>query len=305
MKKTILSTIGCAVCCLFLAACGGTDDKAVADDNSAADNAKAVLNVQVSKTTFQPAMVESKFVHLSDGTKEVSVDKKHVVKVFWNGPAVGWHITDATKGVDLGYDWSFAPVFTIAGQPLSPSFGGNFSFLIDDGRELSQITDAKWLTIIVGNTMLAERKADGLLYASNTGTAPPVPVVILKTLVDVNTVTGTVEITPVIVSGKLTNLVNSNPTEQVMDPAGIVIAGYQLVWNDNGSWYPASGKITPLIMPKTSITGAAKSVGLGSGMPYLVKPDGTSVPFNTDHSVCTFMVNGVVKTVGTDGLMSY
>lgn len=291
-------------CVFFLAACGGASEGKTTVA-SPGDGVKAVLNVQVSKMTYQPAMVGSVFYHLSDGTKEVSVDKKHVVKVFWNGAAVGFHLTDATKGIDLGYDWSFAPVFIIAEQPLSPTFGGNFSFLIDDGRELSQITDPQWLTIIVGNTMLAERKADGLLYASNTGTAPPVPVATSKTVVNVNTVTGEVEITPAVVNGKLVNLVNSNPMEQVLDSAGNVIAGYRLVWNDNGSWYPASGKIAALLLPKTIIAGASKPVGFGSGMPYLVRPDGTFVPFNTDPLVCTFTVNGVATKINTDGLMPY
>ena len=308
MRKMLMLVLemGCA---LFLTACGGGKDTdktvAVVDNSAVADNVKAVVNVQPSKTTYQPAMVGSVFYHLSDGTKEISVDKKHVVKVFLNGATFGWHFTDPTKGVDLGYDWSLAPVFTIAGQPLSSTLGGNFSFLIDDGRELSQITDPKWLTIIKGDTMLAERKSDGLLYASNTGDVPPVPVVIPKTQVNVNTVTGEVEITPTVVNGKLYNLIDSNPTEQVLDMMGMVMSGYRLVWNDNGSWYPTGGKIAPLVLPKTTISAATKPVGMGAGMPYLVKPDGTFVPFNTDPKVCTFTVNGVVGQINADKLMAY
>lgn len=271
---------------------------------SPADGIKAVIMVMPDKMTYQPVMIGSTFYHLSDGTKEVSVDKKHVVKVFWNGAAVGWHFADPAKGVDLGYNWSLNPTFTIAGQPLSPTFGGNFSFLIDDGRELSQITDAHELALNVGPGMVAERYSDGLLYSSPAAQTPVVPVV-AKTIVNVNTVTGEVEVTPAIVNGKVTQLVNSNPVEQVLDANGQVIAGYRIVWNDNGSWYPASGKIVSLALPKTVIAGAAKPAGMGAGMPYLVRPDGTYVPFNTDPLSCIFLVNGILTKINIDGLMPY
>ncbi|NTW27506.1 MAG: hypothetical protein HGA36_04235 [Candidatus Moranbacteria bacterium] len=139
--------------------------------------------------------------------------------------------------------------------------------------------------------------------ASNTTVVPPV--VVGKTSVNVNTVTGVVEIIPIVVNGKLTNLVNSNPEEQILDSNAQVITGYRIVWNDNGSWYPASGKIAALVLPKTSIAGAAKPLGLGAGMPYLVRPDGTHVPFNTDPLNCVFTVNGVVVGVNADGTFHY
>jgi len=291
---------------LFLSACGSGG---TSNPNSGASQdvavVKAVLNVQSDKTTYQPAMVGDSFVSLSDGTKAVSIEKKHVAKIFWNGAAVGWHIFDSSKGVDLQYRWNTNPVFTIAGQPLSPTFGGNFSFLLDDGRELSQITDSNYLTITVGVGMIAERKADGLIYSS--AGASPVATVQAKTVVNVNTASGEVEITPSMLNDTLINLVSSNPTEKVLDSAGKVIVGYRIAWNDNGSWYSPTGggKLATLILPKTSILSAAKSAGMGSGMPYLVRPDGTFVAFNTDPTVCTFTVNGVVTKINTDGLMVY
>lgn len=303
--------------CLLLVACGGggsgpggpgpnvaTSPNVAAAGPSIAelDNAKAILTVNVDKTTFQPAMVGNFFVHLSDGRQEGFIDKKDVVKIFYNGATVGWHSSDASKGLDLKYDGSASPVFTIAGQPLSPVFGANFSFLTDDRQELSQITDTKWLNIIVGAGMLAERKADGLLYGSSA--VVPVPAQ-AKTLVNINTVTGAVNITLGIVGDKLINLVNSHPTEVILDANGQVITGYRIVWNDNGSWYPAGGKIVALQLPMTSIAGAAQPTGTGAGMPYLVCPDGTFIPFNTDPANTTFTVNGALTPVNADGLVHY
>ncbi|MEI7891124.1 MAG: hypothetical protein WCI36_04090 [bacterium] len=140
---------------------------------------------------------------------------------------------------------------------------------------------------------------------SASGSAASTPVVVSKTLVSVNTVTGEVEITPVIEGDKLIGLVTSNPTEKVLDAAGNIISGYRIAWNDNGSWYPAGGKVALLVLPKTVIAGTAKALGSGAGMPYLVRPDGTFISFNTDPAVCTFSINGAVKTVGTDGLIAY
>lgn len=299
---------------LLLVACGGggggsSDAGVVAGaavnsspSVSELDNAKATLTVNVDKMTYQPAMVGNFFVHLSDGRQEVFVDKKNVVKIFYNGSDVGWHSSDVSKGVDLKYDGSANPVLTIAGQPLSPVSGANFSFLTDDRTELSQITDAKWFNIVVGAGMSAERKADGLLYGSSTVVPAPVQT---KTLVSINTATGEVDITPVIVGNRLTNLVNSNLTEVVLDASGHVIPGYRIVWNDDGDWYPAHGKVVALQLPKTIIAGAAKPVGTGAGMPYLVRPDGTSIAFNTDLTKTTFSVNGTPVSVGVDGLVHY
>lgn len=140
---------------------------------------------------------------------------------------------------------------------------------------------------------------------SASGSAASTAVVVSKTLVSVNAVTGEVEITPVIEGDKLIGLVTRNPTEKVLDAAGNIISGYRIAWNDNGSWYPAGGKVVSLVLPKTVIAGAAKALGSGAGMPFLVRPDGTHVSFNTDPTVCTFSVNGTVKAVGTDGLIAY
>ncbi len=317
MKKLIFAVLA-MWCVVLLSACGGGSGSSASDSGTvtgpsvaALDAAKATLNVQTDKTTFKPAMVDGYFVHLSDGTKEVFVAKEHVAKIFFNGDGIGWHSADPTKGADLHYDGSLNPIFTIAGQPITSVFGSNFSFLTDDGRELSQITDSKWLAITVGVGMTIQRNSDGLLYGTGSGVGPVVippvaPVaVVQKTLLGVNTLTGEVEIIPVIVAGKLVNLVNSSPIEQVLDVNGVVISGYRIAWNDNGSWYPASGKVAALQLPRTTIASATKSVGTGAGMPYLVRPDGTFIPFNTDPTVCTFTVNGVLTKINVDGLMPY
>lgn len=306
MKKMIslLLAMGCVWSCLFLAGCGGGGNVGDSGGSSNGVIVKATVTVQADKVLYQPAMVGSEFVSLSDGAKAVSVDKKHVVKVFYNGGPFGWHIADPTKGINLAYDWSLNPTLIILGQPLSPTFGGNFSFLLDDGRELSQITDDSYLTIIKGAGMLAQRKSDGLLYSGSDCTIPTVTIQ-AKTIVNVNTLTGEVEITPSVAANNIINLVDSTPTMQILNAAGAVMAGFRIVWNDNGSWYPSSGKIAPLVLPKTVIAGAAKSLGLGAGMPYLVTPDNTSIPFNTSAATCTFMLNGVVANVNTDGTFHY
>lgn len=131
------------------------------------------------------------------------------------------------------------------------------------------------------------------------------PVATLETVVSISTTTGAVEVTPVMAGGKVTNLAGSIPVEQVLDTNNQIIPGYRIAWNDNGSWYPAGGKVTVLQLPKTSVVGAAKPVGVGAGMPYLVRPDGTFVPFNTDSIHTTFVVNGVPTSVNAEGLVPY
>lgn len=305
---------------LFLAACGGGgQESAQGGDTSQAqlDAAKATLSVDKDKTVFQPAMVGNSFVHLSDGAKEVSADIKQVSKIFWNGPAVGFHSADPTKGVDLQWDGSANPAVVIAGRPLSMTSGGNFSFLLFDGRELTQNTDAKWLKI--NATDVTVEVKGGLIYGdySNGAVAPVepnvpgvpadpgVPVEVAKTLIKVNTLTGDIEITPVIVDRRIVNLVDSNPSEVVLDESGALIPGYRIVWNDSGSWYPQGGNESQVSLPTTVFPAGAKPVGTGAGMPYLVRPDGTFVSFNTDPTVCTFMVNDVITQRNTDGLFPY
>ncbi|MDO8565949.1 MAG: hypothetical protein Q7S04_02055 [Candidatus Moranbacteria bacterium] len=136
---------------------------------------------------------------------------------------------------------------------------------------------------------------------------PPVapPVATLETVISISTATGMVEITPVMAGGKVTNLAGSIPVEQVLDTNNQVIPGYRIAWNDNGDWYPAGGKVTALQLPKTSIVGGAKPVGVGAGMPYLVRPDGTFVPFNTDSFHTMFAVNGVPIPINADGQVHY
>lgn len=132
------------------------------------------------------------------------------------------------------------------------------------------------------------------------------PTVPLETIISIFATAGVVEIIPAIADGKVTNLAGSNPAEQVLDTGNQIIPGYRIAWNDNGDWYPASGKVTPLLLPKTALVGAARPVGAGAGMPYLVRPDGTFVPFNTGHAIV--LVDGVnvtATTIATDGLIHY
>lgn len=132
------------------------------------------------------------------------------------------------------------------------------------------------------------------------------PTVPLETIISIFAAAGVVEIIPAIVDGKITNLAGSNPAEQVLDTDNQIIPGYRIAWNDNGDWYPASGKVTSLLLPKTALVGAARSVGTGAGMPYLVRPDGTFVPFNTGHAIVLVDGNNMTTTtIATDGLIHY
>jgi hypothetical protein len=91
---------------------------------------------------------------------------------------------------------------------------------------------------------------------------------------------------------KIINLVDSNPTKVVKDVDGNIISGYRIVWNDGNSWYPKAGVVANLVLPQTIILNAANTSG--AGMPYLVCPDTTFIPFNTD--MCTVIVNGIDVT---------
>ena len=126
-----------------------------------------------------------------------------------------------------------------------------------------------------------------------------------KTLVEINTVTGQIDITPIFEGDKIINLVDSNPTEIVLDANNQVIPGYRIAWNDTGDWYPTGGKIMPLLLNKTTFLNATRPVGTGSGMPYLIKPDGSFIPFNTDSDQCIFKVDGVPIGAWGNGLIQY
>lgn len=149
--------------------------------------------------------------------------------------------------------------------------------------------------------------SEGNTSSGNSAVEPvvvPVPTTV-KTLVEIDTVTGQIDITPALSGGNLLSLVVSNPTETVLDASSQVIIGYRLAWNDTDSWYPAGGKVTALLLPKTTLVGAAKSLGAGAGMPYLVRPDGSFISFNTSPETCSFTLNGVPIAVNADGLVHY
>lgn len=315
MKKLILGAVATFLAVSLMGCGGGGGDEKSSSVSSVTtpsigetDAAKALLLVDADKTVFKPAIVREYLVHASNGVAEVFVEKGRVNKIYWNDRAVGFHRDDCTKGIALQFDPSTLAV-EIAGQPIGAS-GGNFSYVLDDGTELAQITDPNWLVIKAGAGMVAERKADGLLYAAvqPVGTAPIIidpaaPVVIVKTRVSINTLTRQIDITPAIATGKLLNLVSGILGETVLDAQGNVIAGYRIAWNDNGSWYPAAGVVTALVLPTTVLANATQASG--AGMPYLVRPDGTFVSFNTDPTVCEFFVNGVQQNVSVDGLIRY
>lgn len=297
---------------VLMAACGGggsssTETSEVSMPSvSETDNAKATLVVERDKTTFRPATVRGYVVHLSDGKQEVCLEKKKICKVFWNDGAIGFHSVDQSKGISLIFDPESMEVL-IAGQPINAT-GGNFSFLTEDGKEYALITDAKWLKITAGEGMTVERKENGLIYSSSTQqppeiVQPPVQVQCQKTKVEINTVTGEVKVTPYIAGDKISNLVNPVVNEVVLNSDGGVKAGYRIAWNDVNSWYPDAGTLASLAIPSTAIAGAARTSG--AGMPYLVRPDGSFIAFNTDPTVCEFFINGVQKNVDMDGLIRY
>lgn len=289
----------------FLSACGnaGEDEDSAELDTELeqVEQAKAEVIAFKDKTMYKPAMFGDSFIHLSDGAEEFSIQKQSVVKIFLNNGIVGWHSLDPLKeGTDLAWDGSADPTFTIYGQPLSMTFGSNFTFLLDDGRELSQITSSESLDVIAGEGMFVEVKQDGLIYGYQI---IPDFFQFSKTIINLNTTNGEVEIKPVVANGFLINLVDSNPIEKVLDVDSEVIAGYRIAWNRFGSWYPAGGKISALQLPKTIIQQATMPIGLGADMPYLVKPNGDYIPYNTYN--CKFFVDGVEISASPDGLFHY
>lgn len=298
MKKLVRLAMA-VLLSVSMAACGGggnSGGEVSTPSVSETDHAKASLVVEKDKTTLKPATVREYVVHLSDGQKEVSVEKTKIHKIFWNDGAVGFHSVDHTKGISLSFDAQSMEVI-IAGQPIN-STGGNFSFLTHDGKEYTLITDARWLSITAGEGMTVERKENGLIYASVIGA-----VVSQKTRVDINTATGVVTVSPFIAGDRVFNLVNPVINEIVQNPDGSIKAGYQMAWNDVNSWYPAAGTLGALGIPFTNLANAARASG--AGMPYLVRPDGSYVAFNTDPSTCEFFINGVQKSVDADGLIHY
>lgn len=303
MRKLLRMVLFTLLNACLLTACGGGGGESNSASSSVIsqaelDGAKAVLTVDANKAVLLPAMVGEYLVHLSNGSRDVFVKKTQVAKVFFNNSVVGFHSVDPTKGAELAYNPD-NPILEIAGQPFS-AFGATYTFLLTDDQELTLNTEARWLKLVTSDGMHVERRADGLLYGTSDTSPIPVPP---KTIVEINTLTGEVAITPVIIGKQILNLIASNPSETILDANDQVIAGYRFVWNDNGSWYPASGAVAAIMLPKTAIANVTKPIG--AGMPYLVRPDGTFVPFNTSPETCTFFINGTQWNVDADGLFHY
>lgn len=177
MKKTIIGMFLTFWCLMLLMACGGgggnENEPAIDNGDSALDSAVATLEVHADNCVFYPAMVNNDIVHLSDGAKEVSANKTDIVAVYWNDGLVGFHAVDSSKGLILMWDLN-NPIITVPGPDVSAS-GGNISFLLKDGKELTVNTDEKWLVIKIDEGMLAERKSDGLICIYPKNVTPPIP----------------------------------------------------------------------------------------------------------------------------------
>lgn len=268
------------------------------------DNAVAKLEVFSDYGVFHPAMVDDCVVNLSDGKQECYVAKTEITEVYWNDEFVGFHSVDSEKGLKLEWDPE-NPVLEIPDEITSS--GAIISFVLNDGRELSIITDEKWLVFECEEGMFARITEDGLMCIgyNDDGINPP-PILPELTKIEIDTVGGTICITPGFQNEKIFYLVDLNPVETVCDSDGNVISGYRIVWNEGNFWYPAAGTIADLSLPQTLISDAANVAGCGAGMPYLVRPDGSYIPFNTGR--CTVSVDGVdvtVTAIGADGLIHY
>ncbi|HOF42451.1 MAG TPA: hypothetical protein PLF86_01205 [Candidatus Moranbacteria bacterium] len=267
------------------------------------DNAVAKLEVFSDHGVFYPAMVGEYIVHLSDGEQECYADKNEIAEIYWNDEFGGFHAVDPEKGLKLEWDPE-NPVLEIPGEIASS--GATISFVLNDGRELSIITDEKWLVFECEEGMFAKVTENGLICIGyDDGIAPPQTLPEL-TKIEINTVTGTIQITPGFQNGKIFYLVDSNPVETVCDSDGNITSEYEVAWNDVYSWYPTRGILADLALPQTLILNAANAAGCGEGMPYLVRPDRSYVSFNTEK--CIVFVDGVDVTataIGSDGLIHY
>jgi hypothetical protein len=303
MKKYRMMFLMLIMCVAMLAACrgggGGGDDGNSSSGSNPQDSIFHHFELVKTDTGAQlktPLATDGDCViHLAkDGGGVATLAKTEVDKVIVEGLIIGYtasgggktvSVTDVSRITVDGAAASDAILVTVVAKNGDKYFV-NPDWVTFDGSAP--------MTVRYGLMYYGAAADDPNCISTPTATSVDSTEIVSKTTISISTVTGVVEITSVVEDGKIINLVDSNPTETVLDADGYVINGYRIAWNDNGSWYPAGGVVVTLQLPMTTISSAAQKTGLGAGMPYLVRPDGTSVPYNTNR--CTVFVDGVDVT---------